>query len=89
MCDEAPLRMPMSFQLDRDPEFARYKAAWVNYQQVQAEGIEAGTASGPTSYLQAQLEPSNVELHVAAVELGAARDAYLTTPTESGNGEAR
>ena len=70
----------MTFPVDRDPEFTRYKTAWVNYQQVQADGIEAGTESGPTPYLQAQLEPSSVALHVAAIELGAARDAYLTVP---------
>lgn len=70
----------MSSPLDRDPEFTRYKVAWAKFQQVQADGIESGSAEGPMSYLQAQLEPLQSELRLAAVELGAARDAFLTGP---------
>lgn len=65
---------------DRAPEFSRYETAWANYLQVQSAWIEAGASSGPMHYRQAQLEPSTGELHCDALELVAARDAFLHNP---------
>ena len=66
----------MDLPSERDPLFARYNAAWATYLAIQAERHDDG--SGLIPYRRAASNPIDVEMQTAAIELRAARDAFLT-----------
>lgn len=74
----------MSDAEDRDPEFSRYEAAWANFKMVRATSLASDVHDPLTPHLQAQSEPMDPELQGAAVELAAARAAFLTLDTDPG-----
>ncbi len=67
----------MDLTSERDPLFARYEAAWRDYQAVQ----EADPAAR-MPYKQAMTQSSNPAVRAAAHELAAARDAWRAGPHE-------
>jgi hypothetical protein len=61
----------------RDPLFDRYQAAWNEYVSIRAKRMGDGLGR-PISYKRAAADSTDAELQSAAVEVQAAREAFLT-----------